>query len=147
MPVNGTPTVGAMHAILVTNAAATWFMAGLIWFVQGVHYPMFADVGVEAFAAYHARHTTRTGWVVIGPMVVELLTTVALVWYQPAVWTWAGLSLVALIWLSTAVVQVPHHNRLSSGFDGSAVRRLSRANWVRTIAWSLRASLMAWALG
>ena len=136
-----------MHAVLIANAVATWFMAGLIWFVQVVHYPMFAYVGPEAFAAYHARHTTRTLWVVIGPMVVELLTAAALAWLHPAAWTWAGLALVVVIWLSTAAVQVPRHGRLSKAFDAAVVRSLSRTNWVRTVAWSLRAGLMAWAVG
>ena len=40
--------------VLITCAAATWFMAGLHWFVQVVHYPLFADVGTERFIAYHA---------------------------------------------------------------------------------------------
>jgi hypothetical protein len=28
-------------AILILNACLTWFMTGLIWFVQIVHYPLF----------------------------------------------------------------------------------------------------------
>ena len=134
------------HLLLIANAAATWFMAGLIWFVRVVHYPMFADVGPDAFAAYHRRHTSRTTWVVIGPMCVELLTAAGLVWTRRAAWTWAGLALVVLIWASTGLVQVPRHDRLGRGYDAAVVRSLRRTNWVRTVAWTIRAGLLAWAV-
>ena len=47
--------------IFVANLAATWFMVGLIWFVQVVHYPLFAAVPAgEPFAAYHRQvHDSR----------------------------------------------------------------------------------------
>lgn len=32
-------------ALLLVHAAATWAMVGLVWFVQVVHYPLFAQVG------------------------------------------------------------------------------------------------------
>ena len=31
--------------LLLLHAGATFFMCGLIWFVQIVHYPLFAQVG------------------------------------------------------------------------------------------------------
>ena len=37
--------------ILLGHLAATLFMVGVIWFVQVVHYPLFAKVGATAFAA------------------------------------------------------------------------------------------------
>ncbi|MCK6525129.1 hypothetical protein L6R49_27300, partial [Myxococcota bacterium] len=43
--------------LLLIHAAATWFMVGLIWFVQIVHYPLFSAVGPprvsEAITAQH----------------------------------------------------------------------------------------------
>jgi hypothetical protein len=35
------------------------------------------------------------------------------------------------------------HQRLGKGFDESAWRFLCNSNWVRTIAWSLRAVLVS----
>ena len=43
---------------LIIHAAATWFMVGLIWFVQIVHYPMFANVGRDSFDVHR---TDRRG--------------------------------------------------------------------------------------
>jgi len=56
---------------------------------------------------------------------------------------WVGLGLVGLIWVSTAVLQVPMHNRLGAGFDEPSWRFLCNSNWVRTVAWSLRSLLVA----
>ena len=50
----------------------TTFMAGVIWFVQVVHYPLFRGVGEHAFRCYEERHTVLTTWVVLPPMVAEL---------------------------------------------------------------------------
>ena len=39
-----------MELILLTQVFATLFMVGLIWFVQIVHYPLYAKVGREQFS-------------------------------------------------------------------------------------------------
>ena len=35
------------------HAAATWFMVGLVWVIQTVHYPLFAFVGESGFGGAH----------------------------------------------------------------------------------------------
>jgi hypothetical protein len=57
---------------------------------------------------------------------------------------WGGLALLLLIWVSTAVFQVPAHEKLKSGFDEAWHRRLVDWNWVRTGLWTLRAMLLLW---
>src|SRR3954471_331572 len=111
-----------MMLVLLANFAATWFMVGLIWFVQLVHYPQFAGVGSDGFIAYHRRHTRFTTFVVAGPMIVEGITGLLLA-VRPAAAgvstgvAWAGLGLLVVIWISTALLQVPRHNELAGGFD------------------------------
>ena len=41
-----------MSLLPIVHVLATWFMTGVIWFVQVVHYPLMARVGAEGFAAY-----------------------------------------------------------------------------------------------
>jgi hypothetical protein len=55
-----------------------------------------------------------------------------------------GLSLVAVVWLSTALLQVPRHRTLGSGFDRRAWSVLVLSNWVRIVAWSARGVLVLW---
>jgi hypothetical protein len=131
-----------MVLLLLAHAAATFFMVGVIWFVQVVHYPLFARVGMPDFSAYSLDHTRLTGLVVGPPMLLEAATAVALVvWTPPGIsasLVWTGLLLVAGIWLSTALLQGPRHTTLGKGFDPAVHRYLLTSNWLRTVLWSLR---------
>ena len=137
-----------MSVLLLTNLAATLFMTGLIWFVQIVHYPLFAAVGAGEFRAYHADHSRRTTRVVLPVMLIEAATALLLPsWLPagaPARAAWSALLLLALVWASTGLLQVPRHGQLGRGFDAAAVRALGAGNWLRTTAWSARAALLLW---
>lgn len=128
-------------AVLIAHALSTTAMAGLIWFVQIVHYPMFARVGSESFSRYALEHQTRTTVVVLPLMLTELVSAVWLGFTLATPVAWAGVVLVAMVWASTFLLQVPIHARLGSGFDARLVRRLVLTNWVRTALWSARAYL------
>ena len=56
--------------VLLVNLAATLFMVGIIWFVQVVHYPLFARVGSRGFILYSKAHSRLTTYVVGLPMLV-----------------------------------------------------------------------------
>lgn len=142
----------ALHpaTLLLVHAGATWTMVGVIWVMQLVHYPLFAQVGPETYATYQALHMQRITWIVGPVMLVELATAgllaagyAALV---PSVQVWTGLGLLALIWVSTGLVQAPLHGMLTSGFDAYTHTWLVRSNWLRTIAWTLRGILALWML-
>ena len=51
---------------------------------------------------------------------------------------WFGAGLLLVIWVSTALLQVPLHRKLSAGFDARRVQLLIGSNWIRTVAWSVR---------
>lgn len=133
--------------LLLLHAALTWFLTGLIWIVQLVHYPLFAHVDRARFTAFEAEHCRRISWIVMPAMLSELATGVWLVAEPPAAlasaWAWVGLALLAVIWGSTAHFSVPCHRVLERGFDERAHRRLVATNWIRTLAWSARALLCA----
>jgi len=134
--------------VLLTHFASTFYMVGLVWFVQRVHYPLFASVGTQHFLAYQHAHVSHTSTVVGPPMLIEAATALALVMLPPPnvphLLPWLGVGLLAAIWLSTSLLQVPRHRELESGFDASAHRRLVDTNWIRTSAWSLRGLLVLW---
>ena len=58
-------------------------MTGLIWFVQVVHYPMFALVGENHFAAYEKKHNQLTSYVVMPAMLTEMATASLLLLQNP----------------------------------------------------------------
>ena len=69
----------AAFLLLLLQLAATFYMTGLVWFVQRVHYPLFADVGIRQFPAYESAHVGRTSPVVAPPMLIEVATALALI--------------------------------------------------------------------
>jgi hypothetical protein len=131
--------------LLAVHAFATLAMVGLIWFVQVVHYPLYSHVGPGAFAAYHEQHVRRTTLVVAPFMLLELATSLALLWAQEPRYSgwmpWLGILLLGVIWTSTALLQVPSHGRLQAGYTPAAHAFLVRSNWIRTVAWSARGVL------
>jgi hypothetical protein len=130
------------------NLIATWYLVGLIWMVQIVHYNLFDRVGEAGFVRYEADHCSLISPIVGPPMLVEIATAAMLVFAAPAgVPRWAmaaGLAAVVLIWLSTALIQVPCHNRLGEGFNANDYALLVGSNWIRTMLWSARGLLMAY---
>ena len=117
-------------------------MVGLIWMVQIVHYPLFNDVGQENYVQYQQRHQSNITYIVAPVMLVELATAILLLVYPVAglneSLVYVGIGLVILVWLSTALIQVPCHGKLVTGFDQTAYNWLVNSNWIRTVAWSGR---------
>jgi hypothetical protein len=139
--------IAETSTILVIHAAATWAMTGLIWFIQLVHYPAYRQVGAANFASFQFRSPARTG-VIVGPlMFTELGTAAWLLWQRPTDvapgWLWMGAALIAICWASTVLLLVPIHLLLTLNREDKTVERLIRTNWLRTIAWSIRAVLVA----
>ena len=135
--------------VLAAQAIASAAMCGLIWFVQVVHYPLFARIEGEASGVFAAENQARTGPVVIPFMLVEGFAAAIIAWSPPQgvprAAAIAGLAAVIAIWLSTACLQMPLHARLSrEGHSVDAVAALVRSNWLRTVLWSARAVLAVW---
>jgi len=140
------PGGSLIELVPTIHAGATCFMAGLIWFVQIVHYPLMAAVHKDSFASYERQHQRLTTLIVGPAMLVEavcagLITTgLVSVSASPAT-RWVAAAMLVVIWISTFFVQVPLHGRLQNGFDPLLMRRLIVTNWVRTLLWSTRAVL------
>jgi hypothetical protein len=131
------------HEILILHAAVTWMLTGLIWTIQIVHYPLFEQVGENRFVRYHARHMRRITWVA-GPLMLVEAGSAALLFSLGERSPWFSLGLVALaaVWVSTLLLQVPLHDRLTRGYDRQTIRRLSFTNGIRTLGWTLRAACL-----
>ncbi|WP_372895234.1 hypothetical protein [Stieleria sp.] len=138
-----------VNVIFLINLVATWYMVGLIWMVQVVHYKLFDRVGEAEFARYETDHSTLITPIVGLPMLVEIATAGMLLAFVPAgIPRWvlvAAFIAVVAIWLSTALVQVPCHNRLTqNGFTQADYQLLVGSNWIRTILWTARGLLLAY---
>ena len=115
-PIDSDATVAVMVWVVVANLASAWFMTGLIWLVQLVHYPLLAVVPPQAARSVAEAHQERTAWVVSVPMLVEGVSTLWLMFDRPAGvawgWAWAGGVCVAVWLVSTVSLSVPRHQRM-----------------------------------
>lgn len=124
--------------------ASSLYLTGLIWFVQIVHYPLF-DVVRDSSGVYYRKHSARTSYVVLLPMIIQLACAI---WFAfvpdgyDALLMRFLLALVVLLWLSTFLLAVPQHNLLAKGYDGRAVKRLVQTNWIRTVLWSAHSGVL-----
>jgi hypothetical protein len=137
-------------AIAVLHAACTWFMVGLIWVIQRVHYPSMHYIEPDRFAPFEKYHCDAIGSIVAPCMLLEAISSAALAMHCNGPWQWAvliaGWGLLAILWGSTFWIQVPLHARLQLGKNPDTIDRLVRTNWIRTVAWSIRGALAVWML-
>lgn len=135
-----------MKSVLLLHIGTTLVLVGLIWTIQVVHYPLFNRVGSAAFPAYESAHMQAITTLVAPLMLVELVTGVALALLPLSQVNsgilWLNLAGIALIWLVTALVNVPQHVALATEFNEQIHSALVMANWVRTLLWTARGLLI-----
>jgi len=137
--------------LLLVCTLSAWYMTGVIWTVQRVHYALFSQVGKDGWKTYPAGHTRRMTGVTLGPMIVELASAGWLALRPGALAGQrtlldAGFGFALSTWATTFFVSVPLHNCLSRGFDPNTIQGLVMTNWVRTAALTGHALIMFWAL-
>jgi hypothetical protein len=139
-----------VETLLFLHFLAAVVMTAVIWFVQVVQYPLFAKIGEAEFPAYAGDYQRRIGWIVIVPMLVEVVTAAALVLFHPGIFKLPAFAIAAvllgMVWASTFFWLVPLHQKLLRGRDLPTIARLVKLNWLRTIAWTARAILAGWVL-
>lgn len=132
---------------IALHAAVTWFLVGLIWIVQRVHYPSMHYVEPHRFVEFETMHCDRIGQVVAPTMILEGIAAASLIPFAPTtlslVLAVIGAVLAAILWWSTFFIQVPLHNHLQHGKNTDTINRLIVTNWIRTIAWSVRGGIAA----
>jgi hypothetical protein len=124
--------------LALANLVLAAYLAGLIWIVQVVHYPLFAEVGASAWPVYEAGHRRRITLVVAAPMLAQLPLAALLL---PGALAAANLALVLVAFGATVAWLGPMHGRLQARWDARAHRRLVLGNWVRTAAWSAQVAV------
>lgn len=132
-----------MNAWMVTQLILCFYMAGVIWLVQLVHYPSFSRINAGEFRQFHSQHSRFLGYLVGPVMIAELVSALVLASSLRAFWI-LNLALVLLLWASTFLVSVPLHNQLAEGRDPRVMEKLVQTNWLRTALWTIRAILLAY---
>ncbi|MGI9550889.1 MAG: hypothetical protein ACR2MT_06810 [Aurantibacter sp.] len=134
-----------MTSILLIHIFSTFFMCGLCWFVQIVHYPLFKAVPLHNFPAYQKKNYV-TGHVTVPMMTVELFSGLWVLFAAYSDLFLTNMILLAIIWGSTFVFQVPIHLQLAKNPTHKLMSRLIRTNWIRTLSWTMRSGILAYLL-
>ncbi|MEQ8358952.1 MAG: hypothetical protein RH860_05640 [Cytophagales bacterium] len=132
---------------LFIHLLSTALMFGVIWFVQIIHYPLFALVEEKNFASYEKEHVRLSSFLIMPAMLLELGTAVVLIIMASShelPYFWLNLILLTGIWISTFFLQVPLHTKLSRTKTEPDIRKLIKTNWIRTILWTIRIILLFW---
>lgn len=126
------------HWFLLFYTALIFYNLGVIWFVQLVVYPLFAQVGLKEYVTYHKFYSSHIPLPVIIPGFASFLLPPVLIFLRPAsVPLWIALANAACGLLSlvvTVALEIPRHNRLEKGGKQmDVIRELIRYNWPRTL--------------
>ncbi|MEO8585005.1 MAG: hypothetical protein ABI584_02480 [Acidobacteriota bacterium] len=115
-----------------------------------VNYPSWRLIGSGEFVTYHRFISPRVLIFLVAPVLLGTVFTVLMLWFRPAViplWAvWAAIVAQAIIWVSTATLQVPIQLQLSShGLSLELIARLIETNfWLRRIPYLICAGLFLW---
>jgi hypothetical protein len=131
----------SLTTVAIAHLAATWFMVGLIWTIHTVHYPLFAEVGADAYVGFQAAHLERIGPLLVLPWLIEGVSAAALLLAADRDIrrsAFAGAIAMAVVLVISGFWSAPAHAELTDGFDAAVHGRLLDANLVRTLAWTVR---------
>lgn len=134
-----------MNILLLLHTFTTLFMCGLCWFVQIVHYPLFKEVPLKNFPEYQKKNYA-TGLVTVPIMTVELITGFWFLYTDYRALFLLNIILLGVIWGSTFFLQIPIHLRLAKNPTHYLMTQLIRTNWIRTLIWTVRSSILAYLL-
>ncbi len=124
---------------VVLELVVTSLLVGLIWVIQLIVYPSFNYIAEEKWQSFHQLHSYRISCIVTWLMPLELILALLIISNnETSVLALFSLALLVIVWLSTFLLQVPAHNKLSKTRSPKVVLFLINSNWLRTIAWTLK---------
>lgn len=144
-----TTTRSSIWLFLITFALIFYGM-GASFVESFVNYPTWPLIGAAEFRAYHqALSPLVIGYMVI-PMLLTTVLTILLLWFRPAAvpsWAiWLSIVLQILVWVSTALIQLPIQFQLGAeGLSVPLIERLIFTNlWLRKLPQVVNIFLFLW---
>ncbi|MAF78956.1 MAG: hypothetical protein CME63_16180 [Halobacteriovoraceae bacterium] len=131
-----------MNLIYLLHFCLCLVMLGVIWVIQIVHYPSFRFAKLGPFRDFTSFHVKAISSIVIPLMTIELLSGSFLAYKSPRPLILLNFTLILLTWLSTFILSVPLHNKLSQDFDLKNIEKLVLTNWPRTLMWTIRSVIL-----
>ena len=130
--------------------ALVFYGTGAAFIESFVNYSSWHLVGAAEFTQFHRFISPRVIAFLVAPMLLGTAFTIALLWFTPPgipLWAvWIAIGLQAIVWISTATIQLPIQIELSAnGLDVELIDRLIETNfWLRRIPFGVCAGLFLW---
>ncbi len=133
----------SLNIFFILQLLSNFWMVAIILFVQFVHYPLFYHVDNEHMPLFSQNHQSRILFVVIPPMIAEVISYISLLTLLPdsVLLLLSGICLF-LIWGSTFFLQVPCHQILLERKEVTTIKKLNQTNYIRTILWPIKFILL-----
>ena len=125
--------------LFYSNLIVSSILLGLILVIHFVHYKSFNFIDIEKFVEFHKFHTKNISFLVIPLMLIEVVISIIICYFYFSILSLINLSLVALIWIITFLLQVPSHNKLSTGKSITEIEKLVSGNVFRVYLWFFKA--------
>lgn len=125
--------------LFYSNLIVSSILFGLILVIHFVHYKSFNFIDIEKFVEFHKFHTKNISFLVIPLMIIEVVISIIICYFYFSILSLINLSLVALIWITTFLLQVPSHNKLSTGKSITEIEKLVSGNVFRVYLWFFKA--------
>ena len=125
--------------LFYSNLIVSSILLGLILVIHFVHYKSFNFIDVEKFVEFHKFHTKNISFLVIPLMIIEVVISIIICYFYFSILSLINLSLDALIWIITFLLQVPSHNKLSTGKSIAEIEKLVSGNVFRVYLWFFKA--------
>lgn len=125
--------------LFYSNLIVSSILLGLILVIHFVHYKSFNFIDIEKFVEFHKFHTKNISFLVIPLMIIEVVISIIICYFYFSILSLINLLLVALIWIITFLLQVPSHNKLSTGKSIAEIEKLVSGNVFRVYLWFFKA--------
>jgi hypothetical protein len=136
--------------LFLITFSLTFYGLGASFVESFVNYPTWALIGTAEFPAFHqALSPLVIGYMVV-PMLAATVLTILLLWFRPAPIPrraiWMSIILQLIIWISTALIQLPIQLQLdSAGLSVPLIERLITTNlWFRKVPQVINIFLFLW---
>lgn len=136
--------------VFVIAFALVFYANGAGFIESFVNYPSWPLIGTAEFLAYHHFISPRVLAFLVAPALLGTVFTILMLWARPATipaWAvWVAIALQAVVWISTATIQVPIQFQLGArGISPGLIERLIETNfWLRRIPFGICAGLFLW---
>lgn len=125
------------------NKFGNALMIGVSILAQFIIYPSFKKPDFKSFKTYHLNYTKKMFYIAAPIMLVELFSSIFLVYKYPSIIYLTSLFILILIWILTFVFIVPIHNFLAKMNNKEKVDKMIKLNGLRTIFWVFKYSIIS----